>query len=127
MYEQPNPSEQDLVHRFSAAARHYARPRDLDADILVQFGAAPVIVRVRSGAVADVAAPHAPLASWDFAIRGSVRGWQALWQAMPAPGWHDIFALTKRGEFAIEGRLQPLMAHLQFVKDLLAAPREGRA
>ncbi|ANN77635.1 hypothetical protein [Bordetella flabilis] len=115
--------DEDLVRRFTACATGFARARAVDADILVQFGSAPVIVKVRDGAVCSIAAPRAPLPSWDYAVRGSARGWQALWEAPPAPGWHDIFALAKLGEFAIEGRLQGLMAHLQFVKDLLACPR----
>ena len=40
-------------------------------------------------------------------------------------GWHDIFALSKRGAMAIEGNLQPLMANLQYVKDLAAAGEQG--
>jgi len=60
---------------------------------------------------------------WDFAIRGSVAGWSALWQPVPAPGWHDLFALSKRGEMRFEGNLHPFLAHLQLFKDLLALPR----
>jgi hypothetical protein len=42
---------------------------------------------------------------------------------VPAPGYHDIFAMTKGGRARVEGNLQPLMANLRFIKDLLAAPR----
>ena len=42
---------------------------------------------------------------------------------MPEPGWHDLFALTKRGAAAIEGDLRPLLQNLQYFKDLLALPR----
>jgi len=38
-----------------------------------------------------------------------------------------IAGRQRRGELAIEGNLQPLMAHLQFVKDLLATGREAQA
>lgn len=38
-------------------------------------------------------------------------------------GWHDVFALMRYGRMHIEGDLLPFMANLQFVKDLLAAPR----
>jgi hypothetical protein len=43
---------------------------------------------------------------------------------MPKPGWHDLFALTKRGEAVLEGDLHPFMAHLQYFKDVLALPRQ---
>ena len=42
---------------------------------------------------------------------------------MPAAGWHDLFALSKRGELVMEGDLQPLIANLQYIKDVLAMPR----
>jgi hypothetical protein len=72
--------------------------------------------------------PAPPLQPWDFCVRGTPRAWQELWQAMPQAGWHDVFALTKRGEMRIEGNLLPFMAHLQFFKDFLALPRmEHRA
>ena len=45
---------------------------------------------------------------------------------MPAPGWHDLFALTKRGAASMDGDLRPLLQNLQYFKDLLALPR-GRA
>ena len=32
---------------------------------------------------------------------------------MPRPGWHDLLALTKRGEALLEGDLHPFMANLQ--------------
>ena len=42
---------------------------------------------------------------------------------MPDPGWHDLFALTKRGAASMEGDLRPLLQNLQYFKDLLALPR----
>ena len=45
----------------------------------------------------------------------------------PRPGWHDLFALTKRKEAVLEGDLHPFMAHLQYFKDVLALPRSLRA
>jgi hypothetical protein len=66
-----------------------------------------------------------PLASWDFAIRGTAQAWAKFWQHPPPPGWHDLLALSKRGEMRLGGHLQPLMTHLQYFKDLLALPRGG--
>ena len=65
------------------------------------------------------------LAPWNFAIKGSAAAWAAYWEPMPRPGWHDLFALSKRGEMSFEGDIHPFMAHLQFFKDLLALPRTG--
>jgi hypothetical protein len=46
------------------------------------------------------------------------------WQPMPRPGWHDLLALTKRGEAVLEGDLHPFMSNLQYFKDVLALPRQ---
>lgn len=120
-------SGRQLAERFARAAANFARPRPFSADILVQFGPTPILTRVRDGAVAGLDTQPAPLRSWDFAVRASELAWCEFWRAVPAPGWHDLFALSKRGELSIEGNLQPLMANLQYVKDLLASGREASA
>jgi hypothetical protein len=121
------PDGRDLAERFSGAAAGYARERlAFDADILLGFGQTTRLVHVRGGIVTGIDTPARPLQSWDFSICGTERAWTAYWQEVPEPGWHDILALNKRGEMRIEGSLQPLMANLQQVKDLLALPRKRR-
>jgi len=116
----------DAARRFVQAVSGYRRPRAVDLDLFVQFGAQPVLLRIRNGAVASCEQNLSPLQSWDVAVKADEDVWQAFWQAVPAPGWHDVLALRKRGLMSIEGRLQPLMANLQYVKDLLASPRLGQ-
>ena len=48
-----------------------------------------------------------------------------FWKKIPEPGHNDIFALFKRGKLTIEGDLQPFMANLLYIKDVLAAPRRA--
>ena len=98
----------------------------LSCRCLLGFGSERAMLTIAHG-VPHMEAIGAPLTSWDFAIRGSARGWAAFWQSPPPPGWHDLFALAKRGEFQIEGQLHPFMANLQFFKDLLALPRASVA
>lgn len=114
-----------LARRFIAALQDYGRPRRCNVEMQVRFGATPVHVSVRQGRVVEAALVTQPLDSWDFSLGADADAWQRFWAAMPAPGWHDIFALSKRGAMRIEGNLQPFMANLQFVKDLLALGREG--
>lgn len=116
-----------LASRFVAAAATYRRTRAFSADMLVEFDEVGVIVRIRDGQVQAVEHVLPPLAAWDFALRGQGEAWWRFWQARPEPGWHDLFALTKRKLFRIEGQLQPLMANLQFIKDLAASPRSANA
>ena len=96
----------------------------LSATCRLQIGACPLIIRIDQGAPI-VADPVPLLMAWDFSIRGTARAWSALWEPVPPAGWHDLFALTKRGQMQIEGNTHPLLANLQYVKDLIALPRIG--
>lgn len=120
-------SDAQLAHRFRSRALSFSLPRQVDMDLLLGVGAVPLLVRIRDGRVIAADTPAAPLPSCDVSLRAGADAWSRFWQAVPEAGWHDIFALSKRGELAIEGNLQPLMAHLQFVKDLLATGREAQA
>jgi hypothetical protein len=123
--------EESLAARFvqyipdrANANQHWVwRGRSLTARCLVQIGATNFLLRIDSGFVAECKKGVPPLTAWDFAIRGSARAWDAFWQPVPAPGWHDLLALFKRGEMKLEGNLHPFLAHLQYIKDLLALPR----
>jgi hypothetical protein len=129
----PKALEQELCDRFERAIPtgvnsdpHLVwRGRNLTAFCLVQIGTVPFLLRIEEGRVRECLKGLPLLCSWVFAVRGSAEGWAGLWQDPPPPGWHDIFALTKRGEMTLEGNLQPFMANLQYFKDVLALPRKG--
>lgn len=108
---------------WGAEPARLAPGRHLHARCLVGIGAEVLLLLHIEAGVPRVAEAIAPLTAWDFALRGTARGWSALWQDPPPPGWHDLFALARRGELTIEGRLEPFMANLQYVKDLLSSPR----
>ncbi len=126
--------EHMLAERMRRAiATTFARDHDLlrrgwlvNTCCLIEIGAAQIVLNIRDGRPA-VADRVAVLASWDIAIRAGAETWAALWQPVPKAGWHDLFALTKRGAMRIEGSLQPFMANLQYFKDLVTLPRnEGQ-
>ena len=116
-----------LLQRFTQVASTFAKPRPVQIDMLVQFDDVSVIVRIRDGRVTEFVERNVGLQSWDFAVKGTAEGWSKFWLATPPAGWHVLLALNKRRAFTIEGHLHPLMAHLQFIKDLLASPREVAA
>jgi len=126
-------TEQDLCARFERAVpkkvngdSHLVwRGRTLSADCLVQIGSVQYLLRFEQGSIKEFKKGLPLMCPWDFAVRGSVAAWDGLWKDPPPRGWHDIFALTKRGEMTLEGNLYPLVAHLQFLKDILALPRKG--
>lgn len=125
-------AERALAERLRAAMRLafergpqlQRRARHLDARCLIEIGAARLMLEIRAG-YPGIVERIVPLCSWDFAIRANAQAWEALWQPVPEPGMHDLFALCKRGAMRIEGDLRPFMAHLQYFKDLVTLPREG--
>ena len=111
--------------RFCAAAVGFSRNRDITAAVLVAFGNVSRLMRIENGKVAAIDEKLPPLSSWDFAMHGTPEAWEALWEhPFPKPGRHDILALAKLGEMRLEGRLEILMRHLQYFKDLLNCPRK---
>ena len=96
----------------------------VDTRCLIEIGTEQLLLTIRNGRPA-VAERIPLLCSWEFAIRAGAEAWMALWQPVPKAGWHDLFALYKRGAMRIEGSLQPFMANLQYFKDLVTLPREG--
>ena len=110
----------DLVNADEALVR---RGRFLTCDFLIEVGDTPYHVSVASGRIASVTRGPAPMRPWRFAIRASEDAWREFWQPVPRAGSHDLFALTRFGRARIEGDLQPLMANLRYVKDVLEKPR----
>jgi hypothetical protein len=118
------------VQRFERLADLLAADPDLgrrgrwvQAECRVEIGAEPFHLAIRDGALEEFVRGRRLMRSVAFSIRGSDEAWQRHWQRTPEPGWHDLFALTKRGEAAIDGDLRPLLQNLQYFKDLLALPR----
>jgi hypothetical protein len=99
------------------------RGRFLDCECLIGPMEHPFHVTIQVGRIIDLTPAPVLMRSWRFSYRATSAAWAEYWQAMPKPGWHDLLALTKRGEAVLEGDLHPFMAHLQYFKDLLALPR----
>jgi hypothetical protein len=114
-----------IERAMAASSEPFGSARSLSADCVIAVGRTPVLVKIREGQITACERALPLLCSREFTIRGSVVAWKELWQAFPAPGWHDLFALTKRGEMSVEGNTQKFMAHLQFFKDLIALPRSA--
>jgi hypothetical protein len=102
------------------------RGRYLTTTFLLEAEGAEFLVRVLEGRIAAVERGPFLLRPWTFAVRAGGDAWRRFWEAVPAPGYHDLFAMKKLGVARVEGDLVPLMAHLRYVKDVLAAPRRAR-
>jgi hypothetical protein len=99
------------------------RGRWLTVDCRIDVGAEPFFLAIRDGALVALDRGPRLMRSVTFAFRASDEAWTNYWQAIPEPGWHDLFALTKRGAASFDGDLRPFMQNLQYFKDLLALPR----
>jgi len=95
----------------------------VEVDFRVDIGDQPFFLGLGGGALTSFERGPQLMRSSTFAIRGSDEAWTRYWQPIPPPGWHDLFALTKRGAASIDGDLRTLLRNLQFFKDLLALPR----
>ena len=99
------------------------RGRFLSAEIEIGVGTVPLAVAIAAGRVEAVRRGPFLLRPFMFAIRAEPDVWRRFHEPFPAPGWHDLFALTKAGRATIDGDLVTLMGNLQYVKDLIALPR----
>lgn len=107
------PADQDLIRRG----------RWLGVECRVDIGSEPFFLSIREGALAALERGAKLMRSTAFTFRATDEAWTHYWKPMPDPGWHDLFALTKRGAASMDGDLRPLLQNLQYFKDLLALPR----
>ncbi len=103
------------------------RGRHCSTTFLLGAGETSYLVRVLEGRVASIERGPFLMRPWIFAVRAPVEAWDRFWEPVPAPGYHDLFAMKKRGVASVEGDIIPLMTHLRYLKDVLAAPRRARA
>jgi hypothetical protein len=99
------------------------RGRWLSVECRIDVGTEPFFLSIREGALASLERGARLMRSTSFSYRATDEAWTRYWQPVPEPGWHDLFALTKRGVASMEGDLRPFLQNLQYFKDLLALPR----
>jgi hypothetical protein len=99
------------------------RGRFLTTGFAIVVGTTPLLVHVEAGRVTSVARGPFLLRPWAFSIAALPETWLKLLKPVPDPGTHDLMALSKAGLARIEGNLQPFMANLQVIKDIVTAPR----
>ena len=116
-----------LPELVDADAGLVRRGERLTTTFLLAVDDAEYLVHVTAGRVASVERGPFLMRSWSFAVRAPADAWARFWRALPEPGYHDLFAMKKRGIARVEGDLWPLMAHLRYVKDVLATPRRALA
>ena len=110
----------ELVNNDEALVR---RGRFLTAEIKIVVGDDEYWVDIKEGRVGAVERGPFLMRSYDIAFRASAEAWAKFWERYPAPGYQDIFGMTKRGEAEVSGDWLLFMQNLQYFKDLLQVPR----
>lgn len=100
------------------------RGQFLSTDFLVEADGVPFHVKVHEGKIEKVEQGPFRMRTWRFAIKAEAQAWLKHWETMPEPGYHDFIAMTRLGVARLEGDLQPLMANLRYIKEVLASPRK---
>ena len=101
--------------------------RHFNDSFMVEVGTQQYLITVRAGRIESLTKGPLVQRTWRFAIRARTECWERFWQKVPAPGWHDLFALLRRGDVAFEGDQRVLMSYLLYIKLVLAAPRKVAA
>ena len=99
--------------------------RHMNETFMVEVGDLQYLLKIENGLIQKIEKGPFVMRTWRFAIRASRECWEKFWQKTPAPGWHDLFALLRRGDVKFEGDQRVLMAYLMYVKLVLAAPRNA--
>jgi hypothetical protein len=113
-----------LVNGEGALVR---RGRLFSATFLFGIDDVEYLIAVREGRITSLERGPFLMRPWSFALRASAETWQRFWEAVPAPGYHDLFAMKRGGVARVEGDIVPLMTHLRYVQDVIAAPRRADA
>ena len=114
----------EIVNGDEALVR---RGRYFSDTFMLEVGKTQYLIEIRRGRIESVETGPFVMRSWTFAIRATEEVWRKFWEKLPPPGYHDIFALLRKGRIALDGELQPLMANLLYVKEVIAAPRKLEA
>ena len=90
--------------------------REMNETFMLEVGDAQHLVIVHGGRIEKVERGPFVMRSWRFAIRASEASWSRFLRSPPAPGWHDLFALLRRGDVKFDGDQRVLWAYLLYVK-----------
>ena len=113
-----------LRRRVNDNAALVRRGRWMTADFVVGVDDQDFVISIREGRVTGIERRGLQTVSGVFAIRASGATWRKHWLAVPPRDYHDLWSMLPKGYARLDGDLLPLMQNLQFVKDVLASPRE---
>lgn len=85
-----------------------------DIDLALAVGGDLVLLRIRSGEIAEVVPGPGLGASWDVTLRGTLQDWETFLRPVPPPFYTDLLAMNSRvPSFGIEGDRGAFVRHLR--------------
>jgi hypothetical protein len=102
------------------------RGQYVSLSFLLGVGEEDYLVTIEKGRVSSVEPRRLATVTGRFTIRAAKAVWDEFWKPVPKRNHHDLWAMLAAGIAKIDGDLLPLMQHLQYFKDVLAAPRPPR-
>lgn len=122
----PRPDVLSLPELVNANERLVHRGRFLTAVMRLDIGADAYLISFDRGRIAEVRKGPFVMPSWTFGLSCPADALKRFWQPLPPPGFHDLFALLRRGDLTLSGNLQPFMANLLYIKDVMASLRSPK-
>lgn len=99
------------------------RGRHLTTSFMLRVGERGYVISVHQGRIISVETAVRVMPEWTFCLAADEETWQAFWQAVPQPGFHDLMALLKFRRLTISGTLHPFMSNLLYFKQAFASIR----
>jgi hypothetical protein len=112
----------EIVNREAGIVRW---GKNMNETFMLEVGEIQWLVTVRAGLIDKVEQGPFVMRPWRFAIRARKDCWDKFWMQPPPPGWHDLFALLRRGDVKFEGDQRVMMAYLLYLKLVLASLRHA--
>ncbi len=109
-----------LAERVNSDAPLLRRGQYFSTVFALALGARHFRLTVGNGRLLGVEPPPLVMPSWTFAIHAPVDAWCKFAERVPAPGFHDLFAMLRPGTLTFEGDVHPLMANLLYIKGVCA-------
>ena len=113
-----------LAERVNGDAPLLRRGQHFSTVFSLALGARHFRLTVGNGRLLGVEPPPLVMPSWTFAIHAPVDAWCKFAERVPAPGFHDLFAMLRPGTLTFAGDVHPLMANLLYIKGVCAHLRE---
>lgn len=91
--------------------------------VLVEVDSHEFYLSFEKGRIVSVVEGPSRKTPWRFALRTDAEALAKFWQAIPEPGFHDVFGLVKIGRGRIDGDILSLVKNLRFFKEVLTLAR----